>query len=89
VLLLAGCGEIDEQKAESLVREVWAEVQERDRKAPDVVEVDCPVGVQIEAGKTFECDLEFDDRSKGVATLKMTDDEGKIELTGRDFKRKR
>ena len=88
-LVLIGCGEIDEQKAEGLVRDVWAEVRKRDRDAPDLTEVDCPVGVQIEPGETFDCDLEFEDRSKGVAKVKMTDDEGKIELTGRDFKRKR
>jgi hypothetical protein len=73
VSALAGCGEeLDAEKVEDFLRE--------NSQAPALIEaVECPEGVEVDEGDTFECEI----RTKGggieTATLRQTGD-ARVEL---------
>ena len=79
---LAGCGDtvIDEGKAEDLARKV------ADSGTVKTKGVECPGGEKVEKGKSFKCDLEYEDGAKGTITMHMTDDEGTVSTTAADIK---
>ena len=69
--------EIDSAKAERFIQDSFVEEQ-----GAEVRSVDCPEGVDIEAGKTFDCTVEFTDRTTQRVALEMLDDEGAVRTTG-------
>jgi hypothetical protein len=79
---LAACGDktIDAGKAEDLARKVADSGTEKTKS------VECPSDVKVEEGKTFDCDLEYEDGAKGTITMHMTDDDGTVRTTGADVK---
>jgi Domain of unknown function (DUF4333) len=75
LLLLTACGatEVDVPALEDdIVKEVKAQ-------ADTDVEAQCPDQVDWEAGKSFTCDVEFDDGSTREVDVKMLDDDGQLE----------
>ena len=79
---LAGCGDkkIDQGKAEDLARKV------ADSGTIKTKSIECPSDVTAEKGKSFDCDLEYQDGAKGTITLHMTDDEGTVRTKAADVK---
>jgi hypothetical protein len=43
--------------------------------APAAIDVSCPDDVDVEAGRTFECRVTYDDRETTIE-IELTDDEG-------------
>lgn len=80
--LVAGCGEkkIDQGKAEDLAAKV------ADSGSVKTKSIECPSDVTAEKGKTFDCDLEYEDGAKGTITMHMTDDDGTVRTTAADVK---
>ena len=78
---LAACGDktIDSGKAEDLARKIADSGTEKTKS------VECPSDVKVETGKTFDCDLEYEDGAKGTITMHMTDDEGTVRTTAADI----
>jgi NAD(P)H-hydrate repair Nnr-like enzyme with NAD(P)H-hydrate epimerase domain len=78
VLLAAGCGEtvIDDSKTEAAIKENLQGSLEK-----KVSSVDCPSGVKVEAGETFECEVTLTDGQKETATLKILNEDADVEVT--------
>jgi Domain of unknown function (DUF4333) len=75
LLLLTACGatEVDVPALEDdIVKQVKAQ-------ADADVTAQCPDQVDWEAGKSFTCDVEFDDGSTREVDVKMLDDDGQLE----------
>lgn len=79
---LAGCGDktIDQGKAEDLARKV------ADSGTVKTKSIECPSDTKVEKGKSFDCDLEYEDGAKGTITMHMSDDEGTVRTTAADVK---
>jgi hypothetical protein len=81
-LLIAGCGvtntEIDSAEAEEFVKQAFD-------KPPRSVE--CPDGVEAKEGGTFVCDAVDSAGKRYRVTLHMADDEGRVTVGAKDFKR--
>jgi hypothetical protein len=45
-----------------------------------IVSVDCPAGVAIEKGKTFKCDVRFEDGTQQKVTIVQVDDVGNVQI---------
>jgi NAD(P)H-hydrate repair Nnr-like enzyme with NAD(P)H-hydrate epimerase domain len=77
-LVAAGCGEtvIDDAKTEAAI-----EQNIEDSVGKRVSAVDCPSGVEVEQGKTFECTLTLAGGKEETATMKILNDDADIELT--------
>lgn len=76
-LLAAGCGEtvIDSAKTEGAIKEnLQKSVGQK------VSSVDCPSGVKVEKGKTFECTVELQGGKRETATLKILNSDADVEL---------
>lgn len=78
-LALAGCGEtvIDSGKAEGALRENLQHVLSR-----RVASVECPSGVAVKAGSSFECAVHLAGGETKTATLTIRDREADTEVTG-------
>jgi NAD(P)H-hydrate repair Nnr-like enzyme with NAD(P)H-hydrate epimerase domain len=77
-LLLAGCGEtvIDDAKTEAAIEEnLQRSVKQK------VSSVDCPSGVEVEAGKTFDCTVSLAGGRQETATLKILNSNADVEVT--------
>jgi hypothetical protein len=78
VFLAAGCGEtvIDDAKTEAAIEDnLQKSVGQK------VSSVDCPSGVEVKAGKTFDCAITLADGKKETATLKIINSNADVELT--------
>jgi hypothetical protein len=80
-LLAAGCGggtDVDFTKASETVR---ASLESKGEGFGTPVEnVDCPQGVAVEPGTTFECTVRFPDGKVAYALLKIRTDEADLNL---------
>ena len=76
-LALAGCGEtvIDDVKTEDTIE------QNLEQSSGSKVEsVDCPSGVEVEKGATFECVVTRPGGEEEIATLRIRNDDADISL---------
>src|SRR4051812_22006889 len=71
VLLVAGCNQIDKDKAEATIRDGLKE------KKLVLKSVDCPSGQKIEKGAKFSCNVETDTQ-KLVVDVEQLDAEGTV-----------
>lgn len=78
-LAAAGCGEtvVDSSKAEGAVKENLQHVLGR-----RVASVECPSGVAVKAGSSFECAVHLAGGETKTATLTIRDGEADTEVTG-------
>jgi hypothetical protein len=80
-LFVAGCGggtDVDFTKASETVR-ASLESKGEGFGAP-VENVDCPSGVKVEPGLTFECTVRYPDGKVAYALLKIRTDEADLNL---------
>lgn len=78
VFLAAGCGEtvIDDAKTEAAIEEnLQKSVGQK------VASVDCPSGVEVKAGKTFDCTVRLAGGKTETATLKILNSDADVEVT--------
>ncbi|MEX2447920.1 MAG: DUF4333 domain-containing protein [Solirubrobacterales bacterium] len=78
-LAAAGCGEtvIDDAKTEAaLEQDLQGALGEK------VTAVECPSGVEVEPGATFECDVILAGGERRSATLRIRNEDADIEVTG-------
>jgi len=77
-LLAAGCGEtvIDDAKTEAAI-----EQNLRRATGQKVSSVDCPSGVEVKAGATFECAVNLAGGKQETATLKIINSNADVEVT--------
>jgi hypothetical protein len=84
VLGLAGCSAstggttIDHKKAEGVARKV------ADSGTIRLKSVSCPSGIDAKKGADFDCDLVYEDGTKGTITIHQTDDSGGVRTAGTD-----
>jgi NAD(P)H-hydrate repair Nnr-like enzyme with NAD(P)H-hydrate epimerase domain len=76
--LAAGCGEtvIDDAKTEAAIEENLQK-----SAGQKVSSVDCPSGVEVKAGKTFECTVVLAGDKHETATLKIINSNADVEVT--------
>jgi hypothetical protein len=76
-LLAAGCGEtvIDSAKTEGAIEENLEK-----SVGQKVSSVECPSGVKVEKGKTFECTVKLQGGKTETATLKILNSNADVEL---------
>jgi NAD(P)H-hydrate repair Nnr-like enzyme with NAD(P)H-hydrate epimerase domain len=79
VLAVAGCGDtvIDDTKTEDAI-----EQNLESSLGKKVTAVDCPSGVEVEAGASFECAVTLSGGKEEIATLKILDEDANVEVTG-------
>jgi NAD(P)H-hydrate repair Nnr-like enzyme with NAD(P)H-hydrate epimerase domain len=80
-VLLGACGEtvIDDVKTEGAIEQNLEQ-----SVGQKVSSVDCPSGVEVEAGETFECDVRLADGKRETATLKILNEDADVEVTNLD-----
>jgi hypothetical protein len=78
-IVAAGCGEtvIDSTKAEDTIQASLEKSLHEKIKS-----VECPSDVEVEAGKSFTCTVDFADGSRKTATLKIRNKDADIDLVG-------
>lgn len=78
VFLAVGCGEtvIDDAKTEAAI-----EQNLEDSVGQKVSSVDCPSGVEVEAGATFDCTVRLAGGKEETATLKILNEDADVEVT--------
>jgi NAD(P)H-hydrate repair Nnr-like enzyme with NAD(P)H-hydrate epimerase domain len=76
--LVVGCGEtvIDDAKTEAAIEENL-----RKSVGQKVSSVDCPSGVEVKAGKTFDCTVSLAGGKQETATLKIVNSDADVEVT--------
>lgn len=76
--LAVGCGEtvIDDVKTEGAI-----EQNLEDSLGKRVTSVDCPSGVEVEAGKSFDCAVVLAGGKGETATLKILNEDADVEVT--------
>jgi NAD(P)H-hydrate repair Nnr-like enzyme with NAD(P)H-hydrate epimerase domain len=76
--LALGCGEtvIDDVKTEGAI-----EQNLEDSLGKRVTSVDCPSGVEVEAGKSFDCAVVLAGGKGETATLKILNEDADVEVT--------
>lgn len=76
--LLAGCGEtvIDSAKTEGAIEENLQK-----SVGQNVASVDCPSGVEVEKGNTFECAVKLNGGKEETVELKVLNSDADVELT--------
>jgi NAD(P)H-hydrate repair Nnr-like enzyme with NAD(P)H-hydrate epimerase domain len=74
----AGCGEtvIDDAKTEAAIEENLEK-----SVGQKVSSVDCPSGVEVKAGRTFECTVSLQSGKTETATLKILNSDADVEVT--------
>jgi hypothetical protein len=79
VLAATGCGKtvIDDAKTEDALA---AELESPTGKR--IVAVECPSGVEVEAGASFECTVRLAGGGRETATLEVLNEDADVELTG-------
>lgn len=78
VLAVAGCGKtvIDDAKTEATIE------QDLERSTGQKVDsVDCPSGVEVTKGATFQCTIVLKNGTREVATLKIRNEDADLSLT--------
>ena len=77
-LFTAGCGEtvIDAAKTEAAI-----EQNLQRSTGQKVSSVECPSGVEVEAGATFECTVDLAGGGVETATLKIINSDADVEVT--------
>lgn len=76
--LAIGCGEtvIDATKTEAAIEEnLQKSVGQK------ISSVDCPSGVEVKAGKTFDCTVSLAGGKQETATLKIINSDADVEVT--------
>lgn len=78
LLIVSGCGEtvIDDVKTEGAI-----EKNLEDSVGQNVASVDCPSGVEVTAGDTFDCQVRLAGGGSETVTLKILNDDADVELT--------
>lgn len=78
LLGLAACGEtvIDDAKTADALE------QNLEAIGPPVTAIDCPSGVTVEAGATFECSVTRAGGRQQTATLRILNEDADVEVTG-------
>jgi hypothetical protein len=78
VFLAVGCGGtvIDDAKTEAAIEEDL-----KKSAGQKVSSVDCPSGVEIETGKTFDCAVGLEGGKHETATLKILNEDADLEIT--------
>jgi hypothetical protein len=78
---VSGCGDrnVDSAKAEAFARKAIKPAPRR---------VDCPVGVKVEKGKSFDCYVVGTDGARSMITLHIADDDGNVRVGPGDLKRR-
>lgn len=78
VFLAVGCGEtvIDDAKTEAAI-----EQNLEDSVGQKVSSVDCPSGVEVEAGESFDCTVSLAGGKEEIATLKILNEDADVEVT--------
>lgn len=78
MFLAAGCGEtvIDSAKTEGAIEENL-----ENSVGQKVSSVDCPSGVEVKAGGTFECTVMLKGGKQETVTLKILNSDADVELT--------
>ncbi|HEY8810238.1 MAG TPA: DUF4333 domain-containing protein [Solirubrobacterales bacterium] len=76
--LAAGCGEtvIDAAKTEAAI-----EANLQKSVGQKVSSVDCPSGVEVKAGKTFDCTVRLVGGEQETATLRIINSDADVEVT--------
>lgn len=76
-LLALGCGEtvIDDAKTEDAI-----EQNLESSLGKKVASVDCPSGVEVEAGQTFQCAVTVAGGERETATLKILNEDADVEV---------
>jgi hypothetical protein len=76
--LAVGCGEtvIDDAKTEAAIEENL-----RKSVGQKVSSVECPSGVEVKSGKTFDCTVSLAGGKKETATLKILNSDADVEVT--------
>ena len=78
LLLAAGCGKtvVDDAKTEAtLEQELGGSVEGKIRA------VDCPAGVEVEAGASFECAVALSGGREETVTLRIANEDADLEVT--------
>jgi hypothetical protein len=73
-----GSTKIDPDEAGRLARQLVDAGEVKSRT------IDCPSDVKAERGKTFVCEITWDDGTTGRITFHMTSDDGDVNADGRD-----
>lgn len=78
-LLVAGCGDtvIDDTKTEDAI-----EQNLESSLGKKVSSVDCPSGVEVEAGASFDCTVTLTGGKEETASLKIINEDADVEVTG-------
>lgn len=78
VFLVAGCGGtvIDSAKTEAAIEENLEK-----SVGQKVSSVECPSGVEVKAGKTFDCTVSLKGGKTETATLKILNSDADVEVT--------
>ncbi len=76
--LAQGCGEtvIDDAKTEAAIEDNL-----RKSVGQKVSSVDCPSGVEVEPGQTFDCTVSLAGGKEETATLKILNEDADVEVT--------
>jgi Domain of unknown function (DUF4333) len=78
-LLVVGCGDtvIDDTKTEgALEQNLESSLNKK------VSSVDCPSGVEVEAGASFDCTVTLTGGKEETASLKIVNEDADVEVTG-------
>jgi NAD(P)H-hydrate repair Nnr-like enzyme with NAD(P)H-hydrate epimerase domain len=81
-VLLAGCGGVD-LDASKMQDQLEAYVENIEKAK--VSSVDCPSGVEVKAGNTFECSVSLDNGKKGTITVKILNSDADTAVTDLRF----
>jgi hypothetical protein len=84
LLWAAGCGEtvIDDAKTEAAL-----EQNLRRSTGQKVSSVECPSGVEVKAGRTFQCTVNVAGGKQETATLKILNSNADVEVTNLERKK--
>jgi len=79
VVFAVGCGEtvIDDAKTEDAI-----EQNLESSLGKKVAAVECPSGVEVKAGSSFDCTVTLVGGKEETASLKIINDEADVEVTG-------
>jgi NAD(P)H-hydrate repair Nnr-like enzyme with NAD(P)H-hydrate epimerase domain len=82
VLLVAGCGgvELDTSKIQDQLKAYVGNLEKT-----KVSSVDCPSGIEVKAGNTFECAVSLDNGKKGTITVKILNSDADTAVTDLRF----
>jgi NAD(P)H-hydrate repair Nnr-like enzyme with NAD(P)H-hydrate epimerase domain len=81
-VLVVGCGEtvIDAAKTEDAI-----EQNLQKSTGQKISSVDCPSGVEVERGATFECEVSLAEGKQEIVSLKILNDDADVAVTDVKF----